>query len=156
MQKRPTPSKRNSPRGSRTSNPSWGMTAGSVEPKWTKLSRVKSNTSAASDFSQLPRSYKAAHSRIPYRRKKRARAEKRLSLCKVGWHRRVQHRLAERRSTTLLPFQLSPEPTKAEILLSKVSAREKPLSPELIHGAAKRFESDATRLSSQRRTIFMR
>ena len=95
-----------------------------------------------------------------------------LSPCKVGWHRRadfachlvmgegvagnsqeVPHSLAGGRSTNFLPFPLSPEPTKAEIQLSMVGARGKPVSPELFHGAARMFESDATRLSSSRGTV---
>ena len=41
----------------------------------------------------------------------------------TGNSQEVQHRLAGRRSTTLLPFPLSPEPTKAEIQLSMVLAK---------------------------------
>ena len=36
----------------------------------------------------------------------------------------------------LLPFPLSPEPTKAEIELSMTCARAEPVSPELTHEAA--------------------
>ena len=48
----------------------------------------------------------------------------------------VQHRLAGGRSTKLLPFPLSPEPTKAEMQLPMTCARGELVSPELIQKAA--------------------
>jgi len=72
---------------------------------------------------------------------------------KIGNSQEVQHRLAVRRSTTLLPFPLSSEPTRAEIYLSMVGAREKPIHPELICDAARRLESDPTRWSLPRGTV---
>ena len=68
-----------------------------------------------------------------------------------GEYQEVQHRLTERSSTTLLPF--SAEPTKAEMELSMVGAYEKTVTSELTHGAGKRFESDATRLSSSQKAV---
>ena len=37
--------------------------------------------------------------------------------------------------------------------MSKVSAREKPVCPELFHDVARRFEFDISRLSSPRGTV---
>ena len=70
---------------------------------------------------------------------------------KTGLSQRVQHRLAERRSTTLLPFPLSPKSPSRNLVVH--AAREKQVSLELFHDAARRLESDTTRLSSPRGTV---
>ena len=53
------------------------------------------------------------------------------------------------------PSSLSavPKAHQAEIQLSMVGALENPVSPELFHDAARRFDSDASRLSSPRGTV---
>ena len=60
---------------------------------FSELRRAKSSMSAASEIVQLPRSSEVAHSWIPYPREQKSNSGKpvpleRLSLCKVGWHRR--------------------------------------------------------------------
>ena len=58
-----------------------------------------------------------------------------------------------RRSTTLLPFPLTPEPTNQRSGCPYwVLAKE--VGSELIYDSARRFESDATRWSSPRGTVF--
>ena len=64
----------------------------------------------------------------------------------------MQHRLAPRGSTTLLPFPLSQSPPSRDLVVHGC-AREKRVSPEVFHDGARRFESDATRLSLPRGTV---
>ena len=59
----------------------------------------------------------------------------------------------ENAARNLLPFPLSPKPTKAEMKLSTTCVRREPVSPELVQEAAGDVCIDATRLSLSRGAV---